>query len=137
LVIGALVNADYPEADLQVRQLQDAAGTIGLQIHAVTTDTERGIDAAFAALVEKGTDALVVANGPFFASGRDQIVSLSARHTVPAIDPVREDVAAGGPWPAMGQTSPTCFAKLAFAPVASLKVPRQPIFQSCSRRNSP
>jgi len=65
-------------------------------VHAVTANTERGIDAAFATLVQQGIDALFVANDPFFASRRDQIVGLSALHAIPAIYPIREDVAAGG-----------------------------------------
>jgi putative tryptophan/tyrosine transport system substrate-binding protein len=95
-LIGVLVNPNYPEADFQVRELQHAAGSIGLQIHVATPNTERGIDEAFAVLVKQGVGALLVANDPFFSERRKQIVGLSTLHAIPAIYPLREDVAAGG-----------------------------------------
>jgi len=96
LVIGVLVNPNYPDADLQLRELQEAAGAIRQQIHVVSASTERDIDTAFATLVQQGADALLVANDPFFASRRDQLVALAARHALPAIYHVREIAAAGG-----------------------------------------
>jgi putative ABC transport system substrate-binding protein len=96
LVIGVLVNPNYPDADLQLRELQEAAGAIRQQIHVVSASTERDIDTAFATLVQQGADALLVANDPFFASRRGQLVALAARHALPAIYHVREIAAAGG-----------------------------------------
>ncbi len=49
-VIGLLVNPNYPEASLQVRDLEDAAGALGLQISVANADTENGVDAAMAGL---------------------------------------------------------------------------------------
>jgi putative ABC transport system substrate-binding protein len=96
LVIGVLVNPNYPDVDLQLRDLQEAAGAIRQQIHVVSANTERGIDTAFATLVQQGADALFVANDPFFGGRHDQIVALSARHAVPAMYFVRDFPAAGG-----------------------------------------
>jgi putative ABC transport system substrate-binding protein len=95
--IGVLVNPNYPEADLQRRELQEAAEAIKQQtIHVVSATSEREIDAAFETLVRQGTDALLVANDPYFDSRRDQIAALAARHTIPAIYSGREYTAAGG-----------------------------------------
>ena len=94
--IGALVNPNYPDVDLQRRELQEAAGVIGQQIHVVNAGDERDIDTAFATLVQQKTDALLVANDSFFFSRRDQIVKLAARHAIAAIFSGREFVAAGG-----------------------------------------
>jgi len=95
--IGVLVNPNYPEADLQRRELQEAAEAIKQQtIHVVSAASESDIDAAFETLVQRGTDALLVANDPYFDSRRDQIAALAARHAIPAIYSGREYAAAGG-----------------------------------------
>jgi len=94
--IGALINPNYPEADLQQRELQEAAEAIKQQINVVTAATPDEIDKAFAALIERRTDALLVANDPFFESRREQITALAARLAAPAIYSGRPYVEAGG-----------------------------------------
>jgi len=94
--IGVLVNPNYPDIDLQRRELQEAAGAIRQRIHVVTAGAEADIDVAFATLVKQKTDALLVGNDPFFEGRRDQIVILAARGAIPAIYSGREFVAAGG-----------------------------------------
>jgi ABC transporter substrate binding protein len=95
-VIGALVNPDYSDADLQLRELQEAARAIKLPICVVSASTEGGIDAAFAILAEQRAAALLVANDLLFISRRDQIVAQAARHALPAIYNTRDYIAAGG-----------------------------------------
>lgn len=95
-VIGLLVNPDYPEVNLQIKELQDAAAAIGLQTHSEMANSGNGVDMAFATFVQKAITALFIANDPFLAGRRAQIVSLSARHAIPTIYPLREDAAAGG-----------------------------------------
>jgi putative tryptophan/tyrosine transport system substrate-binding protein len=95
-VIGLLANPDYLEVTLQVHELQDAAATIGVQTDAAMANTEASIDTAFATFVQQGIAVVFVANDPFLAGRRDQIISLSARNSLPTIYPLREDVAAGG-----------------------------------------
>jgi putative tryptophan/tyrosine transport system substrate-binding protein len=94
--IAALVNPNYPDVDLQMRELQDAGAAIKQGIQIVRAGTESDIGAAFATLARQHADALLVANDPFFASQRDQIVALAARHGIPVIYSGREFVAAGG-----------------------------------------
>jgi putative ABC transport system substrate-binding protein len=62
----------------------------------VQAATAHDIDMAFVSLVQKGANALIVVNDPFFVSRRDQIVALAARHRMPAIYFSREFAAAGG-----------------------------------------
>ena len=95
-VIGLLVNPDYPEVNLQVHDLQDAAAAIGVQTDVEMANTEGSVDTAFAVFVRKGIAAVFVANDPFLAGRRAQIIALSERHAMPTIYPLREDVAAGG-----------------------------------------
>jgi len=94
--VGALVNPNYPAADIQQRGLRESAAAMGLQVRIVTAGTQRDIDAAFAHLVQQRTDMLFVANDPFFQSCRDQIVALVARFGFPASFPGREFADAGG-----------------------------------------
>jgi putative tryptophan/tyrosine transport system substrate-binding protein len=96
VLIGALVNPTHSDHDLHVRELQDAGAAIGKDIHIVQAATAPEIDMAFASLVHKGADALIVANDPFFISCRDQIVALAARYRIPAMYFTREFTEAGG-----------------------------------------
>src|SRR5438045_2814328 len=92
--IALLVN---PVADESwIRQLQETAETMGVQLPVLKAGTEQEIDAAFATLVQLHAEALVVRGDPFFFSRRAQIVALAARHTVPAIYFAREYTASGG-----------------------------------------
>ena len=94
--IAVLMNPNYPDAEIQLRDLQTAAGAIGKEIHVVKASSETGIDAAFAILVQQRAGALLVASDPFFNSRRDQLVALTARNAIPAIFNWREYVAVGG-----------------------------------------
>ena len=58
--------------------------------------TEDEINTALAPLVQLHAGGLVVMADPFFNSRREQIVSLAARHAVPAIYEWREFADAGG-----------------------------------------
>jgi putative ABC transport system substrate-binding protein len=95
-LIGALVNPKNPDADLQARELQDAAAVIKLQIHVVRASTESEIDTAFATVAQQGAGALLVAGDPFFSSHRVQIVALAARYKLPTIYNQREYADHGG-----------------------------------------
>jgi putative tryptophan/tyrosine transport system substrate-binding protein len=95
-VFGALVNPNYPEAELQRRELQEAARTLGRPIAVVDAATPAELDAAFAALVERRTGALLIANDPTFLSLRGQIVTLAQRHAIPTIYGLRQYVEDGG-----------------------------------------
>jgi putative ABC transport system substrate-binding protein len=95
-IVALLVNPADPVTDVETRNLQDAARSLGLQPQILRASTASEIDAAFATLVELGARALVVSTDPFFTDQRAQIVALAARHAVPAIYVWRECAAAGG-----------------------------------------
>jgi putative ABC transport system substrate-binding protein len=95
-MIGLVVNPDYPEASLQVRDLNDAAGVLGLQIRVANAHTENEVDAAIGSLARQGIGGLLLANDPFLSSRRAQIIALTARYALPASYSLREDVVAGG-----------------------------------------
>jgi putative tryptophan/tyrosine transport system substrate-binding protein len=95
-VIGALVNPNYPDHDVQLRELEEAGAAIGQKINVIRATTAHEIDTAFTSFVEQRAGALIVANDPFFVSRRNQIVALAARHMIPAMYFSREFTAAGG-----------------------------------------
>jgi putative ABC transport system substrate-binding protein len=91
-----LMNPSYPPTAAEVRDVQDAARTLGLQITVLYASTGGEIDAAFEALGRERPDALFVGGDPFLLGRRDQLVALAADHTLPTIYPQREYVEAGG-----------------------------------------
>ena len=94
--IAVLVNPDNPNAETQVRQVQDAVGVLGLQLHVLKARSEAEFDAVFASLAQQHADALVVATDPRLISHRNQLVALAARQSVPTIYALRDYVAVGG-----------------------------------------
>ena len=95
-VIGMLVNPDFPDADVQSRDLREAALNLGLQHHILSASSEPELDHAFAMFRARQIDALVIGNDAFFNVRRGQIVALAARYGIPAIYPLREFAEAGG-----------------------------------------
>jgi putative tryptophan/tyrosine transport system substrate-binding protein len=94
--IGVLLNPKFQTADSQLRDLQQAAAAIGLQIHVLRASTDSELDAAFETVTQQRIAALAVTADPFFDTRRDKLVALAARHAVPTIYQFREFVAAGG-----------------------------------------
>jgi len=70
--------------------------SLGLELHVLNATTASEIDAAFGRLIELRAGGLVVSVDPFLTNQRQQIISLSAGHSVPAIYGVREFAIAGG-----------------------------------------
>jgi putative ABC transport system substrate-binding protein len=95
-LIGVMLNPKILESAIQLQDIEEAAHTLGLQIHVVNASSEQEIDAAFASFVQKGIGALVSGLDPFFDTRRDQIVALAARYAVPTIYGQRAYPAAGG-----------------------------------------
>ena len=95
-VIALLVNPNNPDTEPMIRDVQEAARTKGVQLPIVKARNESEIDAAFASLVQLQAGGLVVGTDPFFASRREQLAALAARHAVPAIYDFREFAAVGG-----------------------------------------
>jgi putative tryptophan/tyrosine transport system substrate-binding protein len=67
-----------------IEALQSAAAALGVQIEVLAASTDREIDTAFASLVQKRADALLVQPTALFFDRQVQIVTLAARHAVPA-----------------------------------------------------
>jgi putative tryptophan/tyrosine transport system substrate-binding protein len=94
--IAVIVNPATDPTEVSLRAVQEAARTIGLQIHVLNASTSREIDAAFATLARERPDVLFVSPDAFFTSRRVQITTLAARGRIPATYPNRDHVVAGG-----------------------------------------
>jgi putative tryptophan/tyrosine transport system substrate-binding protein len=95
-VIGFVVNPANPSAKIQTSDLLEATRSLGLRVEVVNATNEHELDAAFATLVERRVDAVMVGADVFYNSHRSHIVALAARHAIPASYSVREYVADGG-----------------------------------------
>ena len=95
--VAVLVNpTNGLSAESTLREVQEAARVIGLQIQVLYVSTIGEIEAAFATLACERPDALFVSPDAFFTSRRVQLVTLAARDRIPAAYPIRDFVAAGG-----------------------------------------
>ena len=93
---AVLVNPNSRNAKFEITEAQAAGSAIGRAIDVLTAATGREIDIAFASIVQKGTDGLVVGPHSFFLSRRSQLLTLAARHALPTIFPFRDFTDAGG-----------------------------------------
>jgi len=83
-------------AGRQVNELQTAAAARGQQILVLNAGNENEINEAFATMVERRVAAVLYGAAPFFQVRQDQLITLAARHAIPAMYEWREFVTAGG-----------------------------------------
>src|SRR5262249_30156667 len=95
-VVRILLNPSNPNVGFELSDLQSAAQTMGLQLAVLQASTESGIEAAFATLVQQRAGALLVEPDTFFLDRREQLVSLAARHAIPAVYSNLGDPEVGG-----------------------------------------
>ena len=95
-VIAFLMNPNNPNGNIELGAVQTAATSLGRQVVAFSASTESELDVAFAHIVQQRIGSLLGASDPFLFNRRDQIVSLAARHSIPAIYYLRDFAQAGG-----------------------------------------
>jgi putative ABC transport system substrate-binding protein len=94
---AALVNPDNPSiTESFVTEVQTAASAIGRQIEVVAASTNNEIDTAFATFVKNRADAFLISPDTLFVTRRVQLITLAARHALPALYHRRELTEAGG-----------------------------------------
>jgi putative ABC transport system substrate-binding protein len=92
-----LVNPTYPEVELQIRELKEAAEVSKQAIQIEKADTKLAINTAFEKFDEQKVSAILVANDIFLGGeGRDLIISLIVQRGLPAIYFLRDFVEDGG-----------------------------------------
>jgi putative ABC transport system substrate-binding protein len=94
--VGFLLNPNFPPAASQLKDAQEAARSMGLQLRAWQASIDREIDTVFDSIAQQHIPALVVASDPFFITRRDKLAALAADHAVPTMYNIREYPVAGG-----------------------------------------
>lgn len=94
--VGVLCNVANPVVRQNVLQLQAAARTMGITIHAVEVREPDDITSAFSSMAAAHEQGLIVVIDPLTFTHRKLIVDLAARNRLPAMFYVKEFVQLGG-----------------------------------------
>jgi putative ABC transport system substrate-binding protein len=94
--IGILADPSSPNTRSVITDLQAAAPTLGLQLVIVNASTDRDLEAAFATFSQQRVGAVLVGGSTFYIRRMEQLATLAARHTLPAMFPFREYALVGG-----------------------------------------
>jgi putative ABC transport system substrate-binding protein len=92
-----LINPTNPRiAETNIKSIQSAAKSFGLEMRELNASTEDELDTAFEELKKVKAGGLLIASDPFFSSHIKQLAALSIRHAVPTVYQFREFAVAGG-----------------------------------------
>ena len=94
--LGLLLNPNFPAATRQLKDMQEAARSIDVQLQIFNARSDLEIDAAFETVARQHVGGLVIAADTLFVTHRDRLVTLATRHAVPAIYSLREFAVLGG-----------------------------------------
>jgi putative ABC transport system substrate-binding protein len=94
--IAHIADPRVPGAAETLRNLIDAASTLGRQVVVAEARSEHDFGSAFAMFVDRHADALVVGSSLLFDSHRDELVAFAKRYKIPAIYQDRQYVVDGG-----------------------------------------
>jgi putative tryptophan/tyrosine transport system substrate-binding protein len=92
-LLGNPANANFQPDPPDIRAAADA---FKQPLEVLTASTESELEAAFVTMVQRRVGGLVVMPDPLFISRRERVVELAARHTMPAIYPLRVFADIGG-----------------------------------------
>jgi ABC-type uncharacterized transport system substrate-binding protein len=94
--IALLLDPKGADADAVAKDFEATARAFGRQPILLKTGVESDLEPAFVSAVQQRVDGLLVNADAFFTNRRIQIVTLAARHALPAAYAWREFVDAGG-----------------------------------------
>jgi putative ABC transport system substrate-binding protein len=94
--IAMLMNPNVENTEAERRDVLAAAKAVGQNLIILDVSSVRDFEPAFAELVRRLADAVLVGSGSFMTSHRGRVVALAARHALPASYAWREAVEAGG-----------------------------------------
>jgi putative tryptophan/tyrosine transport system substrate-binding protein len=83
--IGVLVNPNFSGTERELKDLQDAARVLGVELLVLKVIDDSGVASAFETLTERAIGALLVTSDPFLYGQRDQVIALAARHPIPVM----------------------------------------------------
>ncbi|MBV8838197.1 MAG: ABC transporter substrate-binding protein [Alphaproteobacteria bacterium] len=94
--IAILINPNSQYAEHTAEEARQVTALLGKQVEVLHASKDSEIDTAFASLLEKRADALVVTPATLFYNRRQQLADLALRHAIPTIHFERENALAGG-----------------------------------------
>ena len=94
--VAVLLNPDFPNSAPQLRDLEAASSSVGLELLILHARKDDDFASAFAVLEKDPADALLVGAEPLFYSRRDRLVALAAALSIPAMYEFRAFAEAGG-----------------------------------------
>ena len=94
--VAVLRDADVPSGMFLFGAIQNAAQLRGMEVKPVIIRDAREIERAVAAFARSGNAGLIVTPSASASVYRDLVITLAARHKLPAVYPPYRSVAAGG-----------------------------------------
>jgi len=94
--VAAVYHPALPSAAGYLRDIETAAPSLGLRVLASAVRTAAEMEKSLATFASEPRGGIVVLPGPFTTGHRDLIITLAARHRLPAIYPYRYFVTIGG-----------------------------------------
>lgn len=94
--IAVLSNPSDPNNEVQAKEVQEAARSVGQLIFSVNARSEDDFERAFVEIAQSRASAIFVIADPFFTSRRARLVALAAQHAIPASYAFPDFPAAGG-----------------------------------------
>jgi putative ABC transport system substrate-binding protein len=110
--VAVLHNPNQRAHPRALRQAEDAARTLGVQLQILGARTPSEIEAAFAAMTSQRAGGVLVLRDAVFRAQRAQITALAAKSRLPAVYGLREEAEAGG-LIAYGASVPQLFRRAA------------------------
>jgi putative tryptophan/tyrosine transport system substrate-binding protein len=95
-VIALIVNPNSTSTPVQLQEMQEAAQSVAQPLLVLNAGMESEIEDTFATMSREKVAAVVFGASVFFQVIADRLVSLAARHAIPALYEWREFVIAGG-----------------------------------------
>ena len=94
--VAVLSNPANPAQAVAIRDVTAAARSLGLQLRLLEARAPDAFDGAFAAMGKDRVDALLVLTDPVFIIHKARLADLAARHRLPSMYAIKENVEAGG-----------------------------------------
>jgi putative ABC transport system substrate-binding protein len=95
-VIAVITNPNSTDASEELRDVQNAARATGQELVVAAVTSDRDFEAAFAVIVQRRAQVLLISTDPFLVQSTDRIIALAAQHRIPAVYATSESVAGGG-----------------------------------------
>jgi putative ABC transport system substrate-binding protein len=112
--VAALWNPANPVfQSIQLKETEDAARVLGVQLQLIEARGPDEIDRALAAVAKKRTKALLILGDPVFTAHRKRMADLSTKHRIPTVSGTREYAEAGGLM-AYGPSFPDMYRRAAY-----------------------